>query len=138
LPYTCLSPIQTLQIRNDLHTFGYRPDFCRRKLDSIFFRDRDNKEQLYDAAQSVAIDTAAYMPEPRSLGPLFEYARESYQLFYMAYNANDTLAEHLVAALCVHHEECEKLIFSTLENMYFAQSGWGGNEIVDSGTMVCG
>lgn len=121
-----------LQVRIDLHTFGFRPDMTRRSRDSIY----NDREELRQPAESVAIDASHLVKEPVYCGPVAEYVFEGFHFFSVAYSANEAIAEHLVAGLCIHRDNYDKLIFATLQAIYHAPSGWGGSEAVDAAKMV--
>ena len=104
----------------------------RRSRESIY----DEQEQLRTTSESVAIDASKLMSDPVNCGPLAEYAYETFHFFSVAYSANEPIAEHLLAGLCIHRDKTEKLIFSTLQAIYHAPSGWGGNETLAAAVMV--
>jgi hypothetical protein len=116
-----------------LHTFGFRPDLSRRSQNS---RVSPEKNEPRTATESVAIDVVNCMSGPANVGPLAEYAFETFHFFQVAYSASEPMAEHLVAGL-LHSRESDKMIFGTLKAIYQAQSGWGGNETLSAAIMVC-
>lgn len=130
--YQDIAHSQEIRVRVDLHTFGFRPDITRRSQESIF----DDQQQLRHTSESVAIDAFKNMTEQVNCGPLAEYAYETFHFFYVAYSANEPLAEHLLAGFCNRRDKTEKLIFSTLQAIYHAPSGWGGNETCNAAIMV--
>jgi hypothetical protein len=114
----------------DLHTFGFRPDLSRRSLESRM----SEKDQWRTPAESVAIDAASNTSTVNG-GPLAEYIAESFHFFYVAHNASEPMAEHLLAGLCVG-KDCEPLILDTLRAIYNAPTGWGGNDTLGAAIMV--
>ncbi|CAB9501188.1 Ubiquitin carboxyl-terminal hydrolase puf [Seminavis robusta] len=120
------------RVRQDLHTFGFRPDLSRR---SHMARINPDKDQMRPASESVAIDVASNLSAPVNCGPLAEYAFDSFQFFQVAYSASEPMAEYLVAGLC-YSREAEKIIFATLKAIYQAPTGWGGNETLSAAIMV--
>lgn len=121
-----------MKVRLDLHTFGFRPDLTRRSRDS---RISTEKEHPRTASESVALDVAASLNTAVNCGPLAEYVLETFHFFYVAYCANEPMAEHLLAGLC-YKRDTDKLILSTLQAIYHAPSGWGGNETLNAAIMV--
>lgn len=124
-----------IRVRQDLHTFGYRPDLTRRSRDSRLLPE---KEQPREASESVAIDVANNLKNwngPVNCGPLAEYVLESFPFFFTAYSANEAMAEHLLAGLC-YSRDTDNLIKDTLKAIYQAPTGWGGNETLNAAIMV--
>ena len=71
-----------------MHTFGFRPDMTRRSRESIY----NDREELRQTAESVAIDASLLIKEPVNCGPLAEYAFEGFHFFSVAYSANEAIA----------------------------------------------
>lgn len=57
-------------------------------------------------------------------------------MFYIAYNACEPLAEHVLAGTS-YMRDCDGLISSTLKAIHHAPTGWAGTETLSAAVMVC-
>lgn len=126
-----------MRVRADLHTFGYRPDFSRRSSMSRFSNvDDPERKRFRKNAESVAIDMAMKLKnQVPDFGPLLSPGLDTYQFFAWAYNANETLAEHLLA-YCACGRSTKNLLEGTLKALCRAPPGWGGNETWSASTTI--
>ena len=98
------------------------------------------REHYRQSVESVAIDTASREKE-LSQEPLTDLAVEglrSFHFFAVAYSANESLAEHILATCAF--DRCDptlEIILGALRALYRAPAGWAGNETWGAGLMVC-
>jgi hypothetical protein len=125
-----------MRLREDLHTFGFRPDLSRRSREARFSCD-DDKERLRPAAESVAIDVAETFKEKTlDLGDFASVALASIvYLHSTAHGINPPLMQYLLAG-AAYKRDTEPLINRTLQAIYQTPTDWGGNDIVSAYTMI--
>ena len=127
--------ITILQVRLDLHTFGFRPNLSRRSVESRMFSVQ-GRDQLRMSGESVARDVASTLKDSvPNLGQLVRLGLFTFQLYATAYGASEALAEHILAG-ALYGRDSSTLIVSTLKAIYSAPSGWVGNETLNAALMV--
>jgi len=125
--YRDISQSNTIQIRSDLHTFGFRPDLSRRGKDTRIYAVGE-REIPYNAIESVAIDTFSMMEaQPFSIGPYAEAGLASIHLYHVVYFTDSHLTECLLAWVALH-QDTSRLLVETLKALYTAQ-GWGNESL---------
>lgn len=125
-----------IRLRNDLHTFGFRPDLTRRSRESRIFVVGERESQRLPV-ESVAIDVAETLGEkPMNIGSLAKFALLASVPFYsLAYSVSEPLMEYLVAAGS-YRSESEGLINRTLQMILTTPNDWSGNESVSGYTVI--
>lgn len=117
------------QVRQDLHSFGYRPDLSRRSPES---RINMEEQGIRTIAESVARDIRERENEsPSNDHPPSTYTRvaiPSFHFFAHAFNASESVAEYVLAKCAIAWDECiPELIVSTLKNIYrVSNDRWTG------------
>jgi ubiquitin carboxyl-terminal hydrolase 9/24 len=124
-----------IQVRHDLHTFGFRPDLSRRSAETRKIA-REGVESSLSPIESVALDVSSYVIENTgSLGKFADMALTSFHLYVVAYGATEQLTEYILAAATLRRNS-ESLICGTLRGIYSAPTGWMGTETLNAAMLV--
>ena len=116
---------------SDLHTLGFRSDLSRRsaaaRLVSVNGRETERK-----AAESVAIDLSEHWDKALDIGMIASHClKHTPQLFRLAFECNESLAEYLVAA-AAYKRDCDPIIFDALQTIHRMNNDWNGNVRVNT------
>ena len=118
-----------LQVRSDLHTFGFRQDLSRRS-ESIRRKrkggGRDAIDYVVDNIESIVIDvesTRSFTP----LSDLCELGLTSFSFFACAYIRSESLASYLLATVGLKRR-LGTLLVEALEVLSRTPTNWGGSE----------
>lgn len=125
--YRDTSQSNSIQIRSDLHTFGFRPDLTRCSVDSRIFTSGD-RNLRYSTFETIANDVFSMMNPNNSIGALAECGLASLQLYHNVYFVDSNLTEYLLSWYGLHQQDLKRMINDTLRSLYQAQA-WG-NETV--------
>lgn len=123
--YRDTSQSNSIQIRSDLHTYGFRPDLSRCSKDCRVYGEKNHR---YSTFEMVANDVYSLMNCNNSIGPLAECGLSSLQLYHNAYFIDSNLTEYLLTWYGIYRPNLKMMINDTLKSLYQAQS-WG-NETV--------
>merc|ERR1712125_115498 len=119
-----------VRIRQDLHTFGFRPDLSRRSCTARMFFSGD-RERRRLAPESVGVDIAEiFKDQAADLGSLANDSLSCcFQMYSLAYSVSEPLFLFLVAA-ATYRKKTEYLINRTLQEINQTPCDWGGNEAI--------
>ena len=119
----------SLQLCNDLRSFGFRPDLTRIKSESMI-KDNDIR---YNVIESVAIDVFSLGRPKVQLSPLVAAGLSSLKFYQITYYSDTHLTELFLAWSCLN-KNTDKLLLETLKCLYDAQPY--GNEAFQINIMV--
>ena len=118
-----------IQVRSDLHTFGFRQDLSRRSESLRRKRKgggRDAIEYVVDNIESIVMDvesTRSFTP----LSDLCELGLTSFSFYACAYTRSESLASYLLATVGLKRR-LGTLLVEALEVLSRTPTNWGGSE----------
>jgi len=124
-----------VRLRQDLNTFGFRPDLSRRSH-SARANQIGDRTSMRDPAESIAIDMAeCFGDRACHFGSLAETCMShTINLYTLAFSVDEPLSFYIIAA-AGYKKDCTELINRTLQMIYTTPNDWGGNDTI-SGIII--
>lgn len=139
LAYYCdISQSSELQVLNDLHEFGFRPNLTRCSKEARFYRNGDQIVR-YDKVECVVNDVMTMVKENNCIPPsrFTKIGLASLNLYHTASFSSCHLAEYLFALtvyLC--RDDTNGLILEALRALYQVLGSWSGTDVAQVIQMI--
>lgn len=127
-----------MQVLNDLHEFGFRPDLSRCALDSRVYKNGDNIAR-FNKVERVVNDVNAMMNANKrlSISNLTKAGLTTLNLYHTASFSSFHLAEYLFALTSLlYRDDTNTIMLDALRALYHAQGAWSGNDVAQVIQMV--
>jgi len=129
--YRDISQSSEVQVFNDLHEFGFRPDLSRCTLDARVFKNVDNIAR-FNKVERVVNDVNAMMNAHKrlSISTLTKAGLATLSLYHTASYSSFHLAEYLFAfTSLLYRDDIHTIMLDALRALYHAQGAWSGNDV---------